>query len=130
MEQRRLQYDKVGVREAQELGHASRRLRGPRSHGRLLAGTLAGGEHVGWAVVHLDYVGEMGPLHGMHGSMETEFEVQRTIKRGGDDSFFVPPQQSMCTHQDSCGQHGNICWITKKVRKSVLSQEKEMQTCG
>ena len=35
----------------------------------------------GWAVVQLDYDEEMGPLHGMYGSMEVEFEVQRTIKR-------------------------------------------------
>ena len=35
----------------------------------------------GWAVVLLDYDEEMGPLHGMYGSMEADFEVQRTIKR-------------------------------------------------
>ena len=34
----------------------------------------------GWAVVQLDY-DEEGPLHGMYGSMEAEYEVQRTIKR-------------------------------------------------
>ena len=34
----------------------------------------------GWAVVQLDYDEEMGPLHGMYGSMEAEYEVQRTIK--------------------------------------------------
>ena len=31
--------------------------------------------------MQLDCDGEMGPLHGMYGSMEAEFEVQRTIKR-------------------------------------------------
>ena len=35
----------------------------------------------GWAVVQLDYDAEMGPLRGMYGSMEAEYEVQRTIKR-------------------------------------------------
>ena len=35
----------------------------------------------GWAVVQLDYDEEMGSLHGMFGSMEAEFEVQRTIGR-------------------------------------------------
>ena len=35
----------------------------------------------GWPVVQLDYDEETGPLHGMYGSMEAEFEVQRTIKR-------------------------------------------------
>ena len=29
-----------------------------------------------WAVVQLDYDEEMGPLHGMYGSMEAAFEVQ------------------------------------------------------
>ena len=38
--------------------------------------TLASGE-----VVQMDYDEEMGPLHGMYGSMEAEVEVQRTIKR-------------------------------------------------
>ena len=33
-----------------------------------------------WAVAQLDYE-EMGPLYGMYGSMEADFEVQRTIKR-------------------------------------------------
>ena len=38
----------------------------------------------GWAVVQLEYDEEIGPLHGMYGSMEAELEeleVQRTIKR-------------------------------------------------
>ena len=35
----------------------------------------------GVAVVQLDYDEEMGPLYGMYGSMEAEYEVQRTIKR-------------------------------------------------
>ena len=35
----------------------------------------------GWAVVQLDYDEEMGPLYEMYGSVEAEYEVQRTIKR-------------------------------------------------
>ena len=30
----------------------------------------------GWTVVQLDYDEEMGPSHGMDGSMQVEFEVQ------------------------------------------------------
>ena len=41
----------------------------------------------GWAVVQLDYDEEMGLLHGMYGSMEAEFEVQRTIKRAELTAF-------------------------------------------
>ena len=33
------------------------------------------------AAAQLDYDEEMEPLHGMYGSVEAEFEVQRTIKR-------------------------------------------------
>ena len=41
----------------------------------------------GWALVQLDYGAEMGLLHGMYGSMEAEFEVQRTIKRAELTAF-------------------------------------------
>ena len=37
--------------------------------------------------MQLDYDGEMGPLHGMYGSVEAEFEVQLTIKRAELMSF-------------------------------------------
>ena len=57
---------------------------GFRSHvatdGSLL-GTAGKWRACGWAVVQVDYDEEMGPLHGMYGSMEAECEVQRTIKR-------------------------------------------------
>ena len=41
----------------------------------------------GWTEVQLDYDEEMGPLHGMYGSMEAEYEVQRTIKRAELTAF-------------------------------------------
>ena len=41
----------------------------------------------GWSVVQLYYDEEMEPLHGMHGSMESELEVQRTIKRAELTAF-------------------------------------------
>ena len=41
----------------------------------------------GWAVVQLDYDEEMEPLHGMYGSVEAEFEVQRTIMRSELTAF-------------------------------------------
>ena len=40
-----------------------------------------------WAVVQLDHDEEMGPLHGMYGSMEAELEVQRTVKRAELTAF-------------------------------------------
>ena len=46
----------------------------------------------GWSVVQLDYDEEMRPLHGMYGSMEEEFEVQRTIKRAELTAFYHCPE--------------------------------------
>ena len=39
-------------------------------------------------MVQLDYDEEMGPLHGMFGSMAAEFECQRTIKTAVLTAFF------------------------------------------
>ena len=50
----------------------------------------------GWAVVQLDCDEEMGPLHGMYGSMEAEYEVQRTIKRAESKAF-------LCLLRKVCG---------------------------
>ena len=49
---------------------------------------LASGEHVAGQWKKLDCDEELGLLHGMYGSMEAEFEVQRTIKEGGADRIF------------------------------------------
>ena len=32
-------------------------------------------------MVQLDHDAEMGPMHGMHGTLDAELEVRRTIKR-------------------------------------------------
>ena len=41
----------------------------------------------GWSVVQLDHDEERGPLRGMHGTLDTELEVQRTIKRAELTAF-------------------------------------------
>ena len=41
----------------------------------------------GWSVVQLDFDEELGPLHGMFGSLDAAFEVQRTIKRAELTAF-------------------------------------------
>ena len=48
---------------------------------------LASGRACGWAVVQRDFDEEMGPLYGIYGSAEAEFEVQRTIKRAELTAF-------------------------------------------
>ena len=67
----------------------------------------------GWAVVQLDYDEEMVPLHGMYGSMEAEYEVQRTVKWAELTAFLYFLRK--------------VCMWT---RKNVSSQEPEMETCG
>ena len=62
----------------------------------------------GWSVVQLDYDEELGPSHGMYGSMEAEFEVQRTIKRAELTAFLLLlSQESYWTHQGACRQQRN-----------------------
>ena len=48
-----------------------------------LLGTADKWRACGWSVVQLDHDEELGPLHGMYGSVEADFKVQRTIKRAG-----------------------------------------------
>ena len=83
----------------------------------------------GWAVVQLDYDEEMGPLHGMYASMEAEFEVQRTIKRAELTAFLCFLRKvsgPIKVHVDN----KEYLMGYEKVRKIVLNQELEMQTCG
>ena len=40
-----------------------------------LLGTASKWRACGWSVEQLDYDEELGPLHGMYGSMEVEYEV-------------------------------------------------------
>ena len=60
----------------------------------------------GWAVVQLDHDEEMGPLHGMYGSIEAEHEVQRTIKRAELTAFLCHLKRvigSIKVHVDNKG---------------------------
>ena len=52
-------------------------------------------------MVQLDYDEEMGPLHGMCGSMEAELEVRRTVKRA-ELTAFLCLLKSDSTHQGVC----------------------------
>ena len=75
-------------------------------------------------MVQLDYDEEMGPLRGMYGSMEAEYEVQRTIKMA-----------ELCLTRKVCGpikvhvDNKGIIDGFRKGEKSVSSQELVMQTC-
>ena len=68
-------------------------------------------------MVQLDYDEEMGPLHGMYGSMEAEYEEQRTIKRAELTAFLCLLRKVCLTHQGPCGQQGKNCMgYVKSVR--------------
>ena len=67
-----------------------------------LSGKIGKWGACGWAVVQLDYDEEMGPLHGMHGSVEAGLEVQRTIKRAELEAFPVPCKKSCWASQGPC----------------------------
>ena len=54
-------------------------------------------------VVQLDYGEEMGPLYGMYGSMEADYEVQRTIKRAELTAFLCLLRKVIGPHQGACG---------------------------
>ena len=41
----------------------------------------------GWSVVQLDHDEELGPMHGMHGTLAAELGVQSTIKRAELTAF-------------------------------------------
>ena len=96
MEQWSFQHEKMGIGEAQELEHASRRLQGHVATDGSLLGNAGEWTACGWAVVQLDYDEEMGTLHGMYGSMEAECEVQRTIKSAELTAF-------LCLLRKVCG---------------------------
>ena len=80
----------------------------------LLLGATENWGACGWAVVQLDYDEEMVPLHGMWGSMEAEYEVQRTIKRAELTGYLCHLRKSEWTNQGPCGQQGNDRWVTKR----------------
>ena len=50
----------------------------------------------GWSVVQLDHDEEMGPLHGMYGTLDAELEVQRTIKRAELTAFLCFLRKVIC----------------------------------
>ena len=68
----------------------------------------------GWSVVQLEY-DEMGPLlHGVFGSMEAEFEVQRTIKRAELIAFLCILRKVRGPIKIHVGNKGIIDWVTKR----------------
>ena len=116
---------KVGVREAQELGFASRRLQGPCCYGRLLAGKS---RQVGsmWLGSGAFIDEEMGLLHGMYGSMEAELEVQRTIKRAELTAFLCLLMRVIGPVKVHVDNKGIIDGLWRGEKENAPNQELEM----
>ena len=55
----------------------------------------------GSSVVQLDHDEEMGPLHGMYGTLDVELKVQRTIQRA-EFTAFLSPQESYFSYRGPC----------------------------
>ena len=56
---------------------------------------------MGCVWLQLDHDEEMGPMHGMYGTLDAELEEQRTINGAELTVFFVPPQESYRSHYGS-----------------------------
>ena len=97
MEQWSLQYEKGRSLKSTRAGVCQQKAsRAPLPLMDPLLGTAGKWGACGRVVVQLDYDEEMGPLHGMYGSMEAEYEVQRTIKRAELTAF-------LCFLRKVCG---------------------------
>ena len=74
----------------------------------------------GCAVVQLDYDEEMGPLKGMKGSVEAEYEVQRTIKRLEMTAFLYLLKKVIGPIKVHVDNKGIIHGLRKGEKKGVM----------
>ena len=51
---------------------------------------------------------EMGPMRGVSGALDIDFEVQRTIKRPVLTAFLSLSKKDCRSHHDSCGQRRSM----------------------
>ena len=75
----------------------------------------------GWAVVQPDYDEEMGLVHGMCGSADTELEVQRTIKRAELTAFLCLFNKSFWANQGPFLTTRELSMDYEKEKVSVFS---------
>ena len=80
----------------------------------------------GWAVVQPDYDEEMGLVHGVCGSADTELEVQRTIKRAELTAFLCLFKKSYWANQGPLLTTRELSMDYENEKVSVFSQEREM----
>ena len=73
----------------------------------------------GWSEVQLDYDEELGPLHGMYGSVEAELEVQRTIKTAELTAFFCLLKEVIGPIKVHVDNKGTVDGLWKTERKCI-----------
>ena len=81
-------------------------------------------------MVQLDYDEEMGPLHGMYGSMEAELEVQRTIKRAELTAFLCLLKRVIGPIKVRVDNKGIIDGLWRGEKENASNQWREMPICG
>ena len=65
-------------------------------------------------MVQLDHDDEIGPLHGMYGSVEAELEVQRTINMAERTAFLYFLERVIGPIRVHVDKKGHYRWITKR----------------
>ena len=83
----------------------------------------------GWAVVQLDYDGEMGPLRGMYGLVEAVFEVQRTIKRAELTAFLCLLKKVIGPVRVHVDNKGIIDGLRRGERKCIKPRAGDADLC-
>ena len=86
-------------------------------------------EACGWAVVQLDYDEEMGPLLGMYGSVEAEFEVLRTIKRAELTAFLCLLKRVNGPVRVLVDNNGNIDGLRRGESKCIKPRAGDADFC-
>ena len=95
-----LKNTRAGTRQSKAFGWTQR-------HRQFFVASLKRWSASGWSVVQQDHDERMRPMRGMCGTLCSDLEVQRNIKRAEIDNFLVPLQNECRSHQGSCGQQRN-----------------------
>ena len=78
----------------------------------------------GWSVVQLDQNEEMRRMHWVYGTLDTELEAQRTIKRAELMAFSCLLWKTTgptTDHVDNAGIIDGLCWSKSRGRRLVDS---------
>ena len=95
-----------------------------------LLGTAGKWRACGWSVVQLDLDEELGPLHGMYGLMEAEFEFQRTMKRAELTAFLCLLKNVIGSIKLHVGNTRIVEGLWREEGENASIRKLAMLTCG